>query len=69
MHGQNIERSADFSGLSSAQKLMKLHKGSACAPNKGETELSLVEAFLFSRSFLVCRILSARFRDRPFDNT
>ena len=47
MHGQNIERSADFSGLSSAQKLMKLHKGSACAPNKGEPEPSLVEAFLF----------------------
>ena len=47
LHGQNIERSADFSGLSSAQKLMKLHKGSACAPNKGEPEPSLVEAFLF----------------------
>ena len=70
MHGQNIERSADFSGLSSAWKADEnFRKGSAYAPNKGETELSLVEAFLFSRSFLVCRILSARFRDRPFDNT
>ena len=30
---------------------MKLQKGSACAPNKGETELSLVEEFMFLGRF------------------